>query len=254
MACQRQRPEVGLRIDIIHQPEDIIQAFGCVCEAFGRQVQDGIWIAMNPGWDTPQGRAFGAERMVARWRHKKNDKNGLPNTIFLKATLPCPQVEERRIIVGFCIWVQASSVEGHGDPPVGDIAHSMGLNALYPDSEPEQRYLCQTISSLHRRRNEVIKQKAIAAPPAVMILDMCAVDPAHQRKGIARGLVQWGIDEAQRRGGLEAITEASSMGRHVYGQMGFQADGPEIEYVVDDEFASRRNPPNLFMRTHGALV
>lgn len=254
MASQSQRPDIGLRIDIIYQPDDIIRAFDCVCEAFGRQVQDGIWIAMNPGWDTPQGRACGAERMVARWRHKTNDKNGLPNTIFLKATLPCSQFEERRVIVGFGIWVQASNVEGHGDPPVEDLANSIDLNALYPDNEPEQRYLCQVISSLHRRRTEVIKQKATAVPPAVMILDMCAVDPAHQRKGIARELVQWGIDEAQRRGDLEAITEASSMGRHVYGQMGFQADGPEIEYVVDEEFASREKPPNLFMRTHASVV
>lgn len=254
MAPQSRRTDIGLRIDIIDQPEDIIQAFDCVCEAFGRQVQDGIWIAMNPGWDTPQGRASGAERMVARWRHKTNDKNGLPNTIFLKATLPCPQFEKRRIIVGFGIWVQASSVEGYGDPPVEDLAHSMDLNTLYPDNEPEQRYLCQTISSLHQRRTAVIKQKATAALPAVMILDMCAVDPSHQRKGIARELVQWGIDEAQRRGDLEAITEASSMGRHVYGQMGFKPDGPEIEYVVDDEFASRERPPNLFMRTHGTVV
>ncbi|OQE27098.1 hypothetical protein PENFLA_c006G05391 [Penicillium flavigenum] len=254
MASQKQRPDIGLRVDIIHQPEDIIQAFDCVCEAFGHQVQDGIWIAMNPGWDTPQGRSYGAERMVARWRHRTNDKDGLPNTIFLKATLPCPRFEDRRTIVGFGIWMQASSVEGHGDPPVEDLANSMDLNALYPDNEPERRYLCQIVSSLHRRRTEVIKQKATAVPPAVLILDMCAVDPAHQRKGIARELVQWGLDEARRRGNLEAITEASSMGRHVYGQMGFQADGSEIEYVVDDEFASRPKPPNLFMRTQGGVA
>ncbi|KAJ5496157.1 hypothetical protein N7463_008144 [Penicillium fimorum] len=254
MASQRQIPDIGLRIDIIHQPEDIIQAFDCVCEAFGRQVQDGIWIAMNPGWDTPQGRAYGAERMVARWRHKTNDKYGLPNTIFLKATLPCPQNEETRIIVGCGIWVQASTVEGHGDPPAEDLVNSLNLNALYPKNEPEQRYLCQAISSLHRRRNEVIKEKSTAAPPAVMILDMCVVDPAYQRKGIARELVQWGINEAQRRGDLEAITEASSMGRHVYGQMGFHSDEHEIEYIVDDEFASRRKPPNLFMRTNSKVI
>ncbi|KXG51760.1 Acyl-CoA N-acyltransferase [Penicillium griseofulvum] len=253
MASRGQLTDTGLRIDIIHQREDIIQAFDCVCEAFGRQVQDGIWIALNPGWDTPQGRAHGAERMVARWHHKTNDKNGLPNIIFLKATLPCPENGDRRIIVGFSIWVQASTIEGYGEPPAQDMANSLNLNALYPENESEQRYLCQVISSLHRRRNEVIKEKATAVPPAVLILDMCAVDPAHQRKGVARELVRWGIDEAHRRGGLEAITEASSMGRHVYAKMGFQADGPEIEYVVDDEFSSRRKPPNLFMRTNSNL-
>ncbi|OQE35122.1 hypothetical protein PENCOP_c014G05461 [Penicillium coprophilum] len=251
MAPHKRIPDLGLRIDIIQQPEDIIEAFDCVCEAFGRQVQDGIWIAMNPGWDTPKGRVCGAERMVARWRHKSNDKIGLPNTIFLKATLPCPHDREKRTIVGFSIWVQASAIEGHGDPPAKDLVKSLNLNALYPQNEPEQRYLCQIISSLHKRRNELIEEKVTTAPPAVLILDMCAVDPAHQRKGIARELVRWGIDEAKRRGDLEIITEASVMGRHVYGQMGFQADGHEIEYAVDNEFASRRKPPNVFMRTNG---
>lgn len=87
-----------------------------------------------------------------------------------------------------------------------------------------------------------------------MALDMCAVDPVYQRKGIARELVQWGLDEARRRGGLEAITEASSMGRHVYEKMGFQAEGPDIEYAVDSEFESRKRPSNIFMRTHGNVV
>jgi predicted N-acetyltransferase YhbS len=30
-----------------------------------------------------------------------------------------------------------------------------------------------------------------------MILGMCAVDPDHQGKGIAKALVQWGLDEAK---------------------------------------------------------
>lgn len=236
-----------LRIEIIDQVEDIVRAFDCVCEAFGHQTQDGIWIAMNPGWDTSEGKSQGAARMVTRWRQTTNDKNGHPNTIYLKATLPSPQSDGERIIAGFAIWAQASSVDGCGDPPVENVSKAMQLGELYPANEPEQRYLSQVISSLHRRRREVIEQKATALPPAVMVLDLCAVDPAYQRKGIARQLVQWGIDEAQRRGDLEAITEASSMGRHVYGQMGFQPDELEIEYVVDDEFASRKRPSNVFI-------
>ncbi|KAJ5457413.1 hypothetical protein N7475_008801 [Penicillium sp. IBT 31633x] len=247
-------PDERLRIEVIDQGEDIVRAFDCVCEAFGHQTKDGIWIAMNPGWDTPEGKSQGSARMATRWRQTTNDRNGLPNTIFLKATLPSPQSDGERIIAGFAIWVQASSVDGHGDPPAENVSKAMNLEELYPANEPEQRYLAQVISSLHRRRKEVIKQKATALPPAVMVLDLCAVDPAYQRKGIARQLVQWGIDEGQRRGGLEAITEASSMGRHVYEQMGFQPDGLEIQYVVDDEFASRKRPPNLFMRTHSHLA
>lgn len=256
MSSKTKTSDIELRIEPIDGSEDIIQAFDCVCEAFGRQAQDGVWIAMTPGWETPAGRSLGAARMVARWRGTTKDKSGRPNTVFLKATLPCPQQENKRIIVGFAIWVQASSVAGYGDPAVREeeLGDVMNLEEIYPGNKAEQRYLCQTVASLHRQRSEVIKAKSMEDPPAVMILDMCAVDPAHQRKGIARALVQWGLDEAQRRGDLEAITEASAMGRYVYRQMGFVPQGSEIEYLVDEEFASRSRPSNIFMRTRGSLA
>jgi GNAT superfamily N-acetyltransferase len=256
MSFKNKTSDIGLRIEPINQSEDVIEAFDCVCEAFGRQAQDGVWIAMTPGWETPAGRSLGAARMVARWRNTTRDKSGRPNTIFLKATLPCPHQQDKRIIAGFAIWVQASSVAGFGNPAVREeeLCDDMNLEEIYPGNEPEQRYLSQTVASLHRQRAEVIKEKSTADPPAVMILDMCAVDPAHQRKGIARALVQWGLNEAQRRGDLESITEASAMGRYVYGQMGFVPQGAEIEYLVDEEFASRSRPSNIFMRTQGSLV
>lgn len=254
MSSEIQKHDPKLRVELIERPEDINQAFDCVCEAFGRQAQDGIFLAMNPGWETPQGKELGAARMLARWRATTKDKDGQPNAMFLKATLPDSEQKGERIIAGFAIWVQASNVQGYGDRPLEDLRKTMDLEALYPGNKPEQRYLCQVMASLHRRRIEIIKEKATAVPPTVMALDMCAVDPVYQRKGIARELVQWGLDEARRRGGLEAITEASSMGRHVYEKMGFQAEGPDIEYAVDSEFESRKRPSNIFMRTHGNVV
>lgn len=248
MSPTQRKEDTGLRIELVDRPEDLEQAVHCVSEAFGRQAQDGVWIAMNPGWETPSGRASGAARMVARWRETTMDKKGNPNTMFLKATVPGMQPDGERIVAGLAIWVQASCVEGHGDPPAEDVAKSMNLESLYPGNEPEQRYLTQVITSLHRPRTEVIKEVASATPPAVMVLDLCAVDPAHQRKGIARELVQWGLDESKRRGELETILEGSSMGRHVYRQMGFEAQEPEIEYYVDEEFATRSRPSNIFMR------
>ncbi|KAJ5103897.1 hypothetical protein N7532_004426 [Penicillium argentinense] len=244
--------DIGLRVELIDQPGDFYQAFDCVREAFGRQAQDGVWIAMNPGWDTPSGKTAGATRMASSWRDTTTNKAGKPNVMYLKATLPNPKPEGERIIAGIAIWAQASCIEGHGDPPAQNVREAMKLESLYPGNEREQRYVTQVMTSLHRPRTQVIKDKAAATPPAVMVLDLCAVHPAHQRKGIARALVQWGLDEAKRRGGLEAILEGSSMGRHVYRKMGFQAVEPEIEYSVDDEFASRTRPSNLFMRTHGS--
>lgn len=237
-----------LRIELITSAEDIVASFDCTCKTFGSQTHDGIWIAMNPGWDTPEGKAKGAQRMVQRWSAVARDNNGELNTMFLKATLPDAQRQGERVLVGVAIWVQASAVEGHGDVPAEDLRTVMDLEAVYPGNEAEQRYACQLDRSLHRRRIEVVKEKATASPPAVMVLDLCVVDPAFQGKGIAKKLVQWGLDEAQRRGGLEAILEASSMGRHVYAKLGFQQEG-EIEYDVDAEFADRERPSNVFMRT-----
>jgi GNAT superfamily N-acetyltransferase len=239
--------DTGLRIELVNQPEDLVQAFHCAAEAFGRQAQDAVWMSMNPGWETPEGKTRGAEAMVNRWTAITKDQDGNPTTIFLKATLPNPQ--GGRVIAGMAIWMQASSVLGRGNQPAENIPEALGLSSLYPENESEQRYLTQVMTSFFKRRIEVIKEKATTTQPAVMVLDMCAVDPAYQRKGIARALVQWGLDEAQRRGDLEAVTEASAMGRHVYGQMGFQPVGTDIVYEVDPEFAHRSRPANLFMRT-----
>ena len=239
-----------VRIELITDVQDFIDGFEAVCNAFGHQTNDGIWTAMNPGWDTSDGKAVGAAMMIERWRNATTDRNGNPNTMFLKATLPDPNKGDERVIGGMAIWVQASVVEGCGDAPAEDYGKAVDLEALYPGNETEQRYLRQVVKSLHKRRIEVVKEKANDPIPAVMVLDMCAVDPAFQRKGLASRLVEWGLDEAQRRGGLEATTEGSLMGRHVYLKLGFHQDGPEIGFELDEEFANRPKPPsNLFMRT-----
>jgi GNAT superfamily N-acetyltransferase len=193
--------------------------------------------------------------MVDRWRTTKNDNEGRPNAIFLKATVPNENRAEggittnERKIVGTAIWLQASNVAGHGDPPVEDLSKAVDLSKIYPGDAAEQKYLCQVDYALHRQRIDLVKNKVDASPPSVMVLDLCVVDPAYQGRGIARRLVQWGLDEAKSRGGLECITEASTMGRRVYEKMGFQQEGPEIEYLVDEQFADRSRPSNIFMRT-----
>ncbi|KAK7756927.1 hypothetical protein SLS62_000943 [Diatrype stigma] len=192
----------------------------------------------------------------------------------------------RETIAGLAIWVQASFVPGYGDPPAGDLG-ATDLEALHPGNEREQRFLAQCYRSLVARRVDVVRAKqraflaatgaarggaagvvvddAVAAAaaaaaaavagvvvaPSVMVLDLCAVHPAYQRRGIASRLVRWGLEEARRRGSgsaLEAITEASVMGRSVYERLGFRPVA-EIEYEVDEEFQARDRPSNLFMRT-----
>lgn len=52
-------------------------------------------------------------------------------------------------------------------------------------------------------------------------LHVLAVHPNHQRKGIGRKLLQWGLDEADRLG-LIAYLEASADGVRLYEQTGFE--------------------------------
>lgn len=52
-------------------------------------------------------------------------------------------------------------------------------------------------------------------------LHVLAVHPDHQRKGIGRKLLQWGLDEADKLG-LIAYLEASVDGRHLYETTGFK--------------------------------
>lgn len=230
-----------LRVQVITDASDFEPAYECVLNAFGHQVADGIWTAMNPGWDTPEGKAIHTAQFRNRWQSTKD----AGNTIFLKATLPDPEASGSRRLVGLAIWVNASAVPGEGEVP-----GKTDFSALYPGDEREQRYLAQLLGSLHKKRFEVLQQKAKpeSKQKSIMVLDLCVTEPSFQKRGIAKKLVQWGLDEAQRRGGLEATTEASAMGRHVYKKLGFQGV-EDIVYEVDEEFKGRPMPPNLFMRT-----
>ncbi|ORY05825.1 hypothetical protein BCR34DRAFT_632815 [Clohesyomyces aquaticus] len=235
-----------LRVEPIVNPADLAQAFRCTSEAFGRQTNDAVWTVTNPGWDTPAGQTSGTARLLKRWESITTNQDGKPNTVFLKATLPTSTGgATHRTVVGLAIWQQCSFIPGYGDPPSDDIGSD--LDALDP---ADRRFASQMCCSLFKRRIEYVKEKAIADPPATFVLDICAVDPAFQRRGIAGKLVQWGLDEAKRRGDLEATTEASGMGRGVYEKLGFRGEGTgDIVYVVNEEFREREKPPNVFLRT-----
>jgi len=233
-------------VEVINNAEDFAEVFRSISEAYGRQTNDTIWVAFNPNWDTLEGQAAGTERMVQRWRSTTTDNKGNPNTIFLKVTLPDPDQPGRRVVAGAATWLQASAVEGFGEVPL-DVGDGMNLEALHPGNEAEQRFASQMLNALRKRRLEFVKEKATANPPSVMILGSCTTHPAFQRRGVASKLVQWGLDEARRRGVPHAVTEASSMGRHVYKRLGFEPQGSDIVYEIDDEFSNRRLLPNVFM-------
>ncbi|KAF1835562.1 hypothetical protein BDW02DRAFT_547881 [Decorospora gaudefroyi] len=237
-------------ISTFESEHDVKQANYCVSEAFGRQAKDAVWILMNPGWDTEEGQAKHTQRMIKRWHSITTNKNGQPNTLYLKATLPDPEKQGERRVVGMAIWTQLSFVQGYGDPFTSDMKE-----ALTEFDEKNQRFAAQMFRSLWKRRIAYMRevQESGRNPPAIFVLDMCAVDPAYQRRGIAGKLVEAGLAEAKKRGDLECTTEGSAMGRALYRKLGFKDEGTgDIQFEVDDEFKTWDKPPNVFLRTHGA--
>ncbi|OBT52940.1 hypothetical protein VE04_07633 [Pseudogymnoascus sp. 24MN13] len=223
-----------MSIDVLVQPadspDDFAQIYHCISEAFGRQIKDSIWIAMNSNWNSPEGQREGASKLLEHWQSSAKNKEGHPNTVILKATLPDPQDGFKLKIVGAAIWSQASFVDGYGDLADGQPCWPRGFGS---------------------HREALREPDAKSDSPAMFTLDTCAVDPAFQRRGVARKLVEWGLEEAKRRGGLECTTEASPMGRGLYERLGFGAEGAgeDLVYEVDEEFRNRDKPEILFMRT-----
>ncbi|OCK76730.1 putative GNAT family acetyltransferase [Lepidopterella palustris CBS 459.81] len=209
---------INVLVQPVDSPDDFTQIYHCISEAFGRQIKDSIWIAMNSNWNSSEGQREGASKLLERWQSATKNKEGHPNTVILKATLPDPQDGFKLKIVGAAIWTQASFVDGYGDPPTDNPAD---LAALTPT---ERRFASQMYRSLWKRCVSLAREKAKSDSPAMFTLDTCAVDPAFQRRGVAGKLVAWGLEEAKRRGGLECTTEASPMGRVVYKRLGFGAE------------------------------
>ncbi|KAI4639653.1 hypothetical protein J4E93_009007 [Alternaria ventricosa] len=237
--------------DVIVSPceteRDFRQAQHCLSEAFGHQAKDALWQLMTPGWDTEEGQAKQAQILMKRWQSTTTNKDGQPNALYLKATVPDPDNQGERRVAGIAIWKQLSFVEGYGDPFYCDMEE-----ALTDYDDQKRRFATQMFNSLWKRRIAYMREveKSGRNPPAIFTLDCCAVDPAYQRRGIAAKLVEIGLEEAKKRGNLECTTEGSTMGRPVYRRLGFKDEGTgDISWEVDAEFETWDKPPNVFLRT-----
>ncbi|KAL3482569.1 hypothetical protein BJX62DRAFT_245778 [Aspergillus germanicus] len=162
-----------LTIGPITEANDFPSVFEICAKAFGEQTADGIWTTMNPGWETPEGKVQGAARMEARWRATRV----AANTTFLKASISAGGEESPRI-VGVAIWIHASLAPGHGDAP---DPLPLDFSNIYPYDERTSRFLSQLIGSMQTQRRRVLQEKTLlnSEQKSVMILDLCALDPAY---------------------------------------------------------------------------
>lgn len=230
---------------------DVPGALEVTCKCFGEQVPDAILEALNPSWNTPNGRNRALERWTKRFNAPRTyTATGDPTKTLLKAFVTDSAGDQK--IVGYAVWLQMSAVDGFGEQPMINPREAMNLEDLYPEDPSEQEYLAVLMENLNHSKHELVQKQRSADPPAIMALDLCVVHPDFQRRGIATKLVQWGLDEAKRRGGLVSCMEASPMGRPVYAKLGFKEEGGEIDYKVDGaKFAKNGMPSNVFMRTSG---
>lgn len=251
-----------ITVSPITDPSDFSAAYDITAAAFGRQTNDAVWQALKPDWDQPLARANLIARDIKGFEASllptaKSPRTGLPNRVYLKATYTDPATGVSTI-AGVAIWSQLSFVEGWGEPPNPELPGAddgLLVAELQPDEATAQRKIAlakQVFASLMTLRTELIREIAETkkeTTPAVFALDLCAVHPDFQKRGLASRLVQWGIDDArENREGIEPVLEASVMGRSVYKRLGFQGVAEAVYLVDEDVLEGKVLPSNLFMR------
>ena len=233
----------GIQISPLTEPtiEDFTGIFTTSALSLGRQTHDLFWTTFNPDYETDEGIPRGAEMLRHRWEIGFNSINasGERNAAFVVATVPRTGSDgaegaaaEGREIIGAARYVQLSLDPKHGVvPPLNeeDARTMLNVEVCAPGDPARQNYLTRLFLGSSLQRAGILKEKMdqhergeLDGPPAVLALDLCAVRPAWQGKGIGKALVQWGNQLAQRRGNLECITEGSVMGRRVYAKCGYR--------------------------------
>lgn len=154
---------------------------------------DAVW----PNHWTESGRQQGAERFT-------DTKNNTPETTYLKAV-----DASNGKIMGMAKW-------NIYDSNIPDLDKVDREQKDYWGNEEDKRY-CEVISKeFMKTRNDAIRRTG----GNVVSLDILAVDPEYQRKGVGHALVQWGTAKADAMGN-EAVVESSVFGKGLYLKHGF---------------------------------
>ncbi|KAF2690120.1 hypothetical protein K458DRAFT_289798 [Lentithecium fluviatile CBS 122367] len=182
-----------LKLDLCTEA-DMPRAFEIISLAFGHihAYVEAVW----PEHDTPSGRAAGAERLLIA-------KQTQPWTHLCKVT-----DTDTGEMVGFAKWDVYDGV-------VPEVPTSMP-EKYYKDDDAK-KYAEYIWGEFTRRRWESVRESG----GNLVSLDITSVDPKHHRRGAGSLFMQYGTAIADKLG-VEAVVEASRMGRYLYENFGFQ--------------------------------
>ena len=174
---------------------DLYRLFEITSPAFD---DEDWWCATWPKHWTEAGRVAGAQRF-------KKIKHTDPNTCYVKAI-----DQQDGFIVGMAKW---------------NIFVDTIPNLMEPDGKLEDEWFEDTDAKAYQdfisfhffssRRDAITMSKG-----NIVCLDILAVEPIYQKKGIGSAMVAWGTAKADELG-LECVVEASQDGRRLYEKYGF---------------------------------
>ncbi|KAH7112550.1 hypothetical protein B0J11DRAFT_619657 [Dendryphion nanum] len=115
-------------------------------------------------------------------------------------------------------------------------------NEAWSDVE-EQAVARAVYRAFKRERREVARKERLP----ILCLNLMSVLPKYQRKGAGKMMMEWAMKQADQMGAL-GIVESNDIGRKLYEQFGFVAQGP-IDTRVDKPGLDERGFDQMWFMT-----
>ena len=191
---------------------DMYRIFEICSLAFARN--EPFFDVTYPNHWTEAGRLQGAERF-------KRFKNTDPVTTYLKA-IDAATGE----IMGMAKW----NVYDNHLPDLNKVDED---NKNYWETKEDQAFSEAMVQDFLKTRNGAITRTG----GNIVSLDILAIDPQYQRKGVGSALVEWGVEKADTMK-VEAVVESSVFGKGLYEKHGFEFV-KDVRLEVPERFGDR---------------
>ncbi|KAL8364869.1 hypothetical protein RB595_003920 [Gaeumannomyces hyphopodioides] len=197
-------------------PEDV-PALWSIADAAFKSDTDAYWTRLWRGAANAEELAAAAGPWWIAWQRREMATPGKHFWV-AAAMRDDAEGEEEEELVGFVSWQQPLS---DVDPDAGKTdadkaAEQAAVRATWPP--------CIDPSVLDVRRAEhlkVMRREIGESWRAMWVTQIIAVNPNHQRKGLATMLMRQGLDKAEESG-AEALLVATPAGRKTYTTLGFK--------------------------------